>query len=105
MFQSAPANKKTFAVLTQVLNVLISGKRDDATLRSGARPIASAKSLVDNDTVGRSRGDEGQAVGVTGPSRVEVQGQVGDGVAGDTEQRGEVPGGSVSMKSRMKLQL
>jgi hypothetical protein len=65
---------------TQVLNILISCKRQDTALCLVASSCPGTESLVDNDAVGGRCGDESQTIVELRPFGVVVEGDVGDAV-------------------------
>lgn len=76
---------------TQILHILVADYRERAVLGL-ARTSTCAEALKDDNTVGDGGSNKGGAVGVTSPSGVVVEGEVGHCVADSAEQKGDVAG-------------
>ena len=61
---------------TQVLHIFVTKQSKSATLRFAPSTHTGTIGLEDNNSVGRSGGNEGSTVGEFGPSRVEVKSKV-----------------------------
>lgn len=75
--------------LTQVLDILV-GSQHQCTLLLGPRTQASPISLVDDDAIGGRCSHKGKAIRELRPSGVEVEGDVGEGVAKDAQEEGQM---------------
>lgn len=82
-------------ILTQILDVLI---RDELghNLRHTAGDTPGKVALVDDNSIGHSGRDKGEAVRDSGRGRVVVEEDEGQGIAEDGEEQSEVAGLQVS---------
>ena len=85
-----PLDLVSGAILTEILNIFISGQSQRPTLLATCTPLAGAECFVDDYTVGCSCCHEGGAIREAGPARVEVESDVGEAVAERAEEEHDV---------------
>lgn len=78
-------------LLTKILDIFITSELHRNVRNATLKTTTGNVSLVHHDTICRSRRKESQAVGHLGRGRVVVEGDVGQEIAEDGEQQGDVP--------------
>ena len=90
---------RVFVRPTEILDVLIAGKLDDVGWNVASEPAAGNVALVDDDAVGSSSRNEGEAVRALGDGGVGAEGDAGEQVAEHGEDQRKVPTPSASSSS------
>lgn len=87
---------RVFVRPTEILDVLVAGKLDDVVWNAASEPAAGNVALVDDDAVGSSGRNEGEAVRALGDGGVGAEGDAGEQVAEHGEDQRKVPTPSAS---------